>query len=55
MSDRLHNAPTPEGEYFDTGRFAGLSVLLGVIAFVACWWPAHRASQVDPVITLRAE
>src|SRR5436309_12239064 len=35
MSDRLHNAPTPEGEYFDTGRFAGLSVLLGVIAFVA--------------------
>jgi len=35
MSDRLHNAPTPEGEYFETGRFAGLSVLLGVIAFVA--------------------
>jgi hypothetical protein len=35
MSDRLHNAPTPEGEYFETGRFAGLSVLVGVIAFVA--------------------
>jgi hypothetical protein len=35
MSDRLHNAPTPEGEYFETGRFAGLSVLLGVVAFVA--------------------
>src|SRR3989449_9311364 len=35
MSDRLHNVPTPEGEYFETGRFAGLSVLLGVIAFVA--------------------
>ena len=35
MSDRLHNAPTPEGEYFESGRFAGLSVLLGVIAFVA--------------------
>jgi hypothetical protein len=35
MSERLHNAPTPEGEYFETGRFAGLSVLLGVIAFVA--------------------
>src|ERR1700730_15883268 len=34
MSDRLHNAPTPEGEYFETGRFAGLSVLLGVVAFV---------------------
>ena len=35
MSDRLQNAPTPEGEFFETGRFAGLSVLLGVIAFVA--------------------
>ena len=35
MSDRLHDAPTPEGEYFETGRFAGLSVLLGVVAFVA--------------------
>src|SRR5438046_9490081 len=35
MSDRLQNAPTPEGEYFETGRFAGLSVLLGVVAFVA--------------------
>src|SRR3984893_17828798 len=34
MSDRLHNAPTPEGEYFETGRFAGLSVLLGVVACV---------------------
>ena len=35
MSDRLHNPPTPEGEYFETGRFAGLSVLLGVVAVVA--------------------
>ena len=35
MSDRLQNAETPEGEYFESGRFAGLSVLLGVIAFVA--------------------
>ena len=34
MSERLHNAPTPEGEYFETGRFAGLSVILGVVAFV---------------------
>ena len=35
MSDRVQNAPTPEGEYFESGRFAGLSVLLGVVAFVA--------------------
>src|SRR5246127_3314772 len=35
MSERLHNAPTPEGEYFESGRFAGLSGILGVVAFVA--------------------
>src|SRR5437660_1375501 len=35
MSERLHNAPTPEGEYFESGRFAGLSMLLSIIAFVA--------------------
>ena len=35
MSERLQNAPTPEGEYFETGRFGGLSVILAVVAFVA--------------------
>lgn len=35
MSERLQNAPTPEGEYFESGRFAGLSVILGIVAFVA--------------------
>jgi hypothetical protein len=35
MSDRSQNPPTPEGEYFESGRFTGLSVLLGVVAFVA--------------------
>src|SRR4051812_45742313 len=33
MSDRPHELPTPEGEYFETGRFAGLSLLLGAVAF----------------------
>ncbi len=35
MSDRPHTLPTPEGEYFETNRFAGLSMLLAVIGFVA--------------------
>jgi hypothetical protein len=35
MSDRPQTLPTPEGEYFETNRFSGLSVLLGIIAFVA--------------------
>src|SRR6267142_3570848 len=35
MSERSHTIPTPEGEYFESNRFAGLSFLLGLIAFVA--------------------
>src|SRR3954463_1065206 len=35
MSDRPHDIPTPEGEYFETGRFAGLSLILGAVAFAA--------------------
>jgi hypothetical protein len=35
MSDRSRNASTPEGEYFETGRFGGLLVLLAIVAFVA--------------------
>jgi putative ABC transport system permease protein len=39
----------------DFSTFALLSGLLATIALIACWWPAHRASQVDPIITLRSE
>jgi hypothetical protein len=35
MSDRPPTLPTPAGEYFETNRFAGLSMLLAVIGFVA--------------------
>jgi hypothetical protein len=35
MSERSQAVPTPEGEYFEKSRFAGLSLLLGVIALVA--------------------
>ena len=35
MSDRPHEFPVPEGEYFEPNRFAWLLLLLGVIAFVA--------------------
>ena len=35
MSERSETVPTPEGEYFESNRFAGLSFLLGLIAFVA--------------------
>jgi hypothetical protein len=35
MSERLQTTPTPEGEYFNSRRFSGLSFVIGAIAVVA--------------------
>ncbi|MBA2242719.1 MAG: hypothetical protein H0W04_07500 [Chthoniobacterales bacterium] len=34
MSERSHVVPTPEGEYFESTRFAGLSLIAGLLALV---------------------
>jgi ABC-type antimicrobial peptide transport system permease subunit len=35
--------------------YVGVALLISVIGFAALWFPARRASRVDPMAALRAE
>ncbi len=54
-ASRLLEAFLFEVEPGDPFTYVGVALLLMAVAFVACYLPARRASQVDPLVAIRAD
>ncbi len=55
LSSRLLRSLLFEVNAIDPLIYLGVALLLAAAALLACWLPARRAAQTDPMITLRAE
>jgi putative ABC transport system permease protein len=50
VASRVWNVPP-----FDPIAFGAVALLLVLVGLQACFWPARRASRIDPLIAMRSE
>jgi ABC-type antimicrobial peptide transport system permease subunit len=50
MSSQLYGVSA-----MDPWTFLGVALILGLVAIVATYLPAHRAARIDPALTIQGE